>query len=1127
MPFIVDSVKRDLTSVVEWGRQKMQEGDYEKATQHFCMALDLRPGFLQALVSRGFCYLAQGEEERAQRDFADVVQKDAAFNRNIYVLMSLSLKRTGDLNGAIRYLNRCLSLFPNFKPALLARAELSLKVQDFERARADFRQVLQDEPVHLVARRGLADALRGLGNFLEALRQYSRGISDATQAMEHQLEQQHAPEDQEEVKLQPEAEDGDGETMPDCDGDAATTNELEMENPSKQSQEESPNDQRQDELLVEPSELRAFLVDLLMRRGLVLRLMGNLEAAGSDFLEVLELEPEDGLALFWYGKILIEQQRHQEAVVYLKASIDYHEPTRMAAHAILGALLMSRAEPHFGQAHRHLKEAAQLPGVTPALRITLWICKAAVALSGKSRDPKKALSVLDRALAALEAEPNMPESAPASGSRTARASSGGHVAGSGGAAAAMLSARSRSAEEARWLAARTLVKSQEALAKGDDLEQALQCRTYLQLVAREPQQRAAAVPSLLFQLRVTALCDLCRWEEAVADCRHALLVDPGDDAIQFTMHVSAGILKFQDLKFEASIGCFTKAIRLQPVSVQARLHRAIALACAAWARGMEGSTQETARVVQLLNDSVQDLEAVEQQAMITGSTAPLGAAHLRAACLCSLGRPEDAWEALCESGRRCAGRRSSLEGPDLSAPRQRALEAEVLVLLERHSEAIEACSAVLALNVRGHADARVMRAWCLSEIGDVDAAFEDVAAALALAPERADIQEVYGDLCLQYGRLAEAFNAFGSAMKLREPKTARLAFKRALAQMKVGHLTGAEQELSRAARTCPGMPFVARGKDGVGILSLMFKGDWRHAHVRLNMMLQSGCPVPFYVDGLPAIFLPHELMVYRGACSLYLGDSSTAIQDFTAARDLARHFFTEVEESEGQIQEMTLEGLLCFECDCTFNLALCQLRSRDYAAALANLEKLCDRLEELQALNSAHGLVWFLCGICHLALDSATEQFAKEAFARSYSYDTAYVDDFLQRNGSQMSREDERPAKPRPLGGPPSCKEDEKEDVPAVVCCLQLWGSDPKDSPPDSVSVTSSQGRRLNGLAPIRLKVRDVVVWGRPTMAWPTIPAVRWKPRTSLARLDFLQQRDPLSMTPGQASNENTEDNNF
>lgn len=1122
MPFIVDSVKRDLTAVVEWGRQKMQEGDYEKATQHFCMALDLRPGFLQALVSRGFCYLALGEEERAQRDFADVVQKDAGFNRNIYVLMSLSLKRTGDLHGAIRYLNRCLSLFPNFKPALLARGELCLKVQDFERARSDFRQVLQDEPVHLVARRGLADSLRGLGNFLEALRQYSRGISDTSQAMEHQLEQQdQGPEQEEpeEEKLQPEARDG---SENDNGISALPETELPQDSPSKHSNEDSPHrqgDERAEAAEAEPRELRAFLVELLMRRALMLRLMGNLEAAGSDFLEVLELEPEDGLALFWYSKILIEQQRHQEAVVYLKASLDYHEPTRMAAHAILGALLMTASEPHFMQAQLHLKEAAQLAPASQAVRITLLICSAAVALSGKNRDRKKALSLLDRALAALEGEQREPE-----GSRTAHASLG-HVAGSGGAAAAMLSARSRSAEEARWLAARTLVKSQQAMAKGDDLEQALQCRSFLQLVAREPQQRAAAVPSLLFQLRVTALCDLCRWEEAVSDCRHALIVDPGDEGIHFTMHVSAGILKFQDLKFEASIGCFTKAIRLQPVNVQARLHRAIALACAAWARGMEGSTQETARVVQLLTDSVQDLEAVEQQAMITGVMAPLGAAHLRAACLCSLGRLHDAWEALCESGRRCAGRRSSLEGPDLSAPRQRALEAELLVLLERHSEAIEACSAVLALNSRGHADARVMRAWCLSEIGDVDAAFEDVAAALALAPERADLQEVEGDLCLQYGRLADAFNAFGKALKLREPRTARLAFKRALAQLKVGHLTGAELELGKALRACPtGMVPLARAKDAVGILSLMFKSDWRHAHVRLNMLLQS-CPAPMQ-DGLPVIFLPHELMVYRGACSLYLGDA-TAIQDFTVALELAGHFF----EAEGDSSKETTFGegrigLAYFECECTFNLALCQLRSKSYAGALANLEKLCERMEEMEICATAMGLVWFLCGICHLALDSATEQFAKEAFSRSYSYDTAYVDDFLHRNGSQMSQEEDRPEKPRPLGGPPGREEEGKEDLPTVVCCLQL--SSDKDSQDAENTQSRSARRFLSALAPIRIKVRDVVIWGRPSISWPSIPPVRWKPRTSLARLDFLQQRDPLSMTPGNPpSGENPEDNNF
>eukprot|EP00439_Symbiodinium_sp_Y106_P039952 s612_g4.t2 len=751
---------------------------------------------------------------------------------------------------------------------------------------------------------------------------------------------------------------------------------------------------------------------------LVLRLLGNLDAAGSDFVDALELEPEEGLALFWYGKVLIEQQRHQEAVSYLQASLQFHEPTRAVAHAILGALLMTRANPDFEMAQRHLKEATQLSPSSQAVRSTLWICSAAVQLTGKLRDPTKALSLLDRALASLESDKRGEESF--TGCQSARTV--GHVAGSGGAAAAVLSARSRSAEEARWQATRTLVKNQQALAKGDDLEQALQCRTFIQLVAREPQQRAAAVPAMLFQLRVTALCDLCRWEEAVADCRQALLIDPGDEGTLFTMHVAAGVLRFQDLKFEAAIGCFTKAIRLQPISTQARLHRAIALACAAWARGMEGTAQETARVAQLLNDAVQDLEAVEQQAMIVGVPAPLGAGHLRAACLCSLGQPEDAWEALCESGRHCTGRRSNFEGHDPCVPRQRALEAEVLVLLKRHSEAIEACSAVLALNSRGHADARVMRGWCLSEMGEVEAAFEDVAAAVALAPERADVHEAYADLCLQYGRLGEAFHAYGSAAKLSEPAVSRLAFKRALAQLLVGNLTGAEQELARAVRVRPGMSSAVRAKDGVGILLSMLRCDWRHAHVRLNMMIHqcgglvsAGQVPPTASDGLPVIFLPHELMVLRGVSSLYVGDASTAIQDFVAALELARYLSSAADEANWEHRKpgeclppevASREGLSIFECECTFNMALCQLRTKEYRSALSTVERLCDLLEDGAAFgDAAFGLAWFLAGICHLALDGSSDDLAKEAFSRSYSHDAAFVDDFIQRHGSQMSTE--------------------------------------------------------------------------------------------------------------------------
>ncbi|CAE7292062.1 unnamed protein product, partial [Symbiodinium sp. KB8] len=94
-------------------------------------------------------------------------------------------------------------------------------------------------------------------------------------------------------------------------------------------------------------------------------------------------------------------------------------------------------------AQRHLKEATQLSPSSQAVRSTLWICSAAVQLTGKLRDPTKALGLLDRALASLESDKRGEESF--TGCQSARTV--GHVAGSGGAAAAVLSARSRSAEE--------------------------------------------------------------------------------------------------------------------------------------------------------------------------------------------------------------------------------------------------------------------------------------------------------------------------------------------------------------------------------------------------------------------------------------------------------------------------------------------------------------------------------------------------------------------------------------------------------------------------------------------------------------------------------------------------------
>ena len=48
MPVIFAAAKRDLEAMVDWGRQRMMEGAYEAAVQHFTDALELKPGLMQA-----------------------------------------------------------------------------------------------------------------------------------------------------------------------------------------------------------------------------------------------------------------------------------------------------------------------------------------------------------------------------------------------------------------------------------------------------------------------------------------------------------------------------------------------------------------------------------------------------------------------------------------------------------------------------------------------------------------------------------------------------------------------------------------------------------------------------------------------------------------------------------------------------------------------------------------------------------------------------------------------------------------------------------------------------------------------------------------------------------------------
>lgn len=1106
MPMIIGAAKRDLEAMLEWGRKRMREGAFEAAVQHWTEALELKPGIMQALASRGYCYLTMGNLERALQDFAEVIAKDAGFHRNIYMLIALCHNRSGDNHTAIRYLSRCLTHFPNFDRALLVRGELYLKSRDFEKSRADFWQLLQLEPSHIVARRGLGDALRALGNFRDALKTYSRALEDAGEALERQHQRQEA--------LFRAYQDGEGpDSLRDPDGQGNSTvfhvppgsprnNEDEAEEELDFGDvrlPEGPDKGDCSQELFEPEQLRGLISELLMRRALLLRLMGDVEKAGADLLEVIQLEPEHGLALLWYAKVLLEQHRHKEATPFLLAAIQHHEPTRAVSHALIGALLLTRPEPDLKGALRHLRQAEQLAPSSLPVRITLWICSAAHALRCSPRDPKKALSLLDNSLRALEE---------GSGSRSARGPRG-HLAGSGGAAAAALSARSRSAEEARWTATRSLVRRQQELAEGDDLELALECKTYLHLVARDKLQSTTEVPPLLLLLRVEALWELGCLEEVVADCRRILALDPADDTTEYTMHVANGILRSRASKHEAAVGCFTKAIRLQPVSMEARLHRAIVLACAARALGAGSGgagVHDHGRVTQLLTDAVQDLEAVDQQAQISDNPPPLGVAHLRAACLCSLGRPQEAWEVLCESSQQAPSGVGPDGREDPSIARQRALEAEVLVLLKRHSEAVQACTVVLEHNSTGLAEARVLRACCWSSIAQPERAFEDLAAARVLAPERADLLEASGDLYLTHSRLKEALIAYGEAMRF-DPHP-RLSYKRAQPLLALGQLGAALRELGRAHRPGPSLQLVQRVKDGVSALQTMAEGDFRHAHVRINMVLHhstSSAPVLPVAESLPSQFAAHELVLYRAVCSLYLGDASTAVQDFAASLELRRQ--ADVQDTQhNRTEEVASASDELFQCQCSYNMVLCYLSAGDCQAALASCERLLQHSEVLDSMGpEAQGAALFLAGTCHLALGN--DELSKDFFLSSYHCHPKLVDDFLSRHEKMKERPQKVKLEQRRVGGCVLPVRLSKDAPPEVVCCLPPLSAGAERQEADGQPPTSD----FSGLlSPLRLQVKDVVVWARPSVGWPHIRAPQLSPPTTLARLDLLKQLDGL-----------------
>merc|ERR1719387_2576447 len=255
----------------------------------------------------------------------------------------------------------------------------------------------------------------------------------------------------------------------------------------------------------------------------------------------------------------------------------------------------------------------------------------------------------------------------------------------------------------------------------------------------------------------------------------------------------------------------------------------------------------------------------------------------------------------------------------------------------------------------------------------------------------------------------------------------KLSYQKAIACLACGNLPGALKELAYTLQINPGMTHVTHARDGLTAIQSAIGGDFKKAVIRLNTLLnntpgngrassRNGRTAALSVGAPTSLLSLYELMLYRGVCFFYLEQAPKAMQDFETALELCLRLQRLAEEQreagvelpEGLPPELHPDGHIFFECEVLYNVALANLLDQNYIEALDRCQRLIEIAEREAhakaisgitspiAQGDSLGLVWFLAGLCQLALDEV--EASRESFMRSYSYHPTWVDDFLHRH---------------------------------------------------------------------------------------------------------------------------------
>ena len=132
---------------------------------------------LDAQYFLGVCHLSLQHYQEAVRELSSILEKSQSYKRNIYLLLSIAYKKSGDLNQSVRVLSKAISNFPKYYDAYIYRGKLLVKQRKYDKALQDFNSAISLCPHKALGFVGKADCLRFQGELNESITLYTQSLT--------------------------------------------------------------------------------------------------------------------------------------------------------------------------------------------------------------------------------------------------------------------------------------------------------------------------------------------------------------------------------------------------------------------------------------------------------------------------------------------------------------------------------------------------------------------------------------------------------------------------------------------------------------------------------------------------------------------------------------------------------------------------------------------------------------------------------------------------------------------------------------------------------------------------------------------------------------------------------------